>query len=405
MPEETVLDGLGIESDEADEAWESDEAFMEADDSVEDLGEAQRRRRRYSRQRPAVRGVRGMTMRDADGRARNVAFPARLATTAETNRGLASQEVARRALEERIHRLEARNRQQQNNGAAISGIVTLVIGGGLTALSLFKAAQPAQTGVSLSANPGANSTVFSRSANEETAKMATLTSVTQLAATGARALVNRGYPHSGLGIAADAFAAVQIAGYTLASLLPPSQQSKSSLAVTSVATADQVTSVIARPDAATGDYVYAQAPSADGKNVAGWYVLSSAFPNGGSQPSHWGLLQVRHRAQRPQATPTLLRQRATRIAGACGGPCPMSTGTTERLFASTNLDPALAEAVEAAPAGGFGRRHPLEDPSHVPPSSGWCRASIGSARAASRPGRPGRSAAIPMSSASRRAGR
>jgi hypothetical protein len=282
MPEEMVVDSLGVESDEADEAWESDEAFMEADDSVEDLGEAQRRRRRSTRYRPAVRGVRGMTMRDSDGRARNVAFPARLATTAETNRGLATQEVGRRALEERIDRLEARNRQQLKKGASVSGIVTLVIGGGLTALSLVKAAQPAQTGVSLSANQSATSTAFSRWANEETAKMATLSSVTQLAATGATMLVNGRYHRSGIGIAADAFAAVQIAGYTLASLLPSSLlQSKSNLTFTSVASADQVTSVIARPDAAIGDYVYAQAPSADGKNVAGWYVLSSTFPNGG----------------------------------------------------------------------------------------------------------------------------
>ena len=46
----------------------------------------------------------------------------------------------------------------------------------------------------------------------------------------------------------------------------------------------------------------------------------------------------------------------------------MSTSTTERLFATTNLDPALAEAVEAAPADrmleGIIR---LEDPSQVPP--------------------------------------
>src|SRR5215813_9781934 len=125
MPEEMFVESLGVESDEADDAWEADEGYDEADDSVEDLGERtrqQRRRRRYAnnRYRPG-RGVRGMTMRDADGRARNVAFPARLATTAETNRGLASQEVARRALEERIDRLEARNRQQLKNGASVSG--------------------------------------------------------------------------------------------------------------------------------------------------------------------------------------------------------------------------------------------------------------------------------------------
>jgi hypothetical protein len=280
MPEEMVVDSLGVESDEADEAWESDEGFMEADDSVEDFGEARQRGRRPGR-RPPVRGVRGMTMRGADGRAHNVAFPARLATTAETNRSLASHDAARRALEERIDRLEARNRQQLKKGASVSGIVTLAIGGGLTALSLFKAAQPAQTGVSPSTNRGATSTAFSRWANEETAKMATLTSVMQVAATGATMLVNGRYHRSGIGIAADAFAAVQIAGYTLASLLPSSLlQSKSNLAVTSVATADQVTSVTARPDAAIGDYVYAQGPSAPGKNDEGWYVLSSAFPNG-----------------------------------------------------------------------------------------------------------------------------
>src|SRR5258708_37635313 len=99
MPEEMILDSLGPEYDEAED-WESDDAFAEADDSVEDLGErAQRRRGRNGRYRPG-RGVRGMTVRDGDGRARNVAFPARLATAAETNRGLASQEVARRGLEE-----------------------------------------------------------------------------------------------------------------------------------------------------------------------------------------------------------------------------------------------------------------------------------------------------------------
>jgi subtilisin family serine protease len=46
----------------------------------------------------------------------------------------------------------------------------------------------------------------------------------------------------------------------------------------------------------------------------------------------------------------------------------MNTGTTERLFASTNLDPALAEAFEAAPADGILEGViRLEDPSQVPP--------------------------------------
>src|SRR5829696_5792669 len=46
----------------------------------------------------------------------------------------------------------------------------------------------------------------------------------------------------------------------------------------------------------------------------------------------------------------------------------MNTATSERQFAATNLDPALAEAVDAAPPGqiieGIVR---LEDPQQVPP--------------------------------------
>jgi len=211
MPEEMIVE-WGAEADEADEAWEADEAFDEADDSVEDLGERtqQRRRRRSGRYRPG-RGVRGMTMRDADGRARNVAFPARLATTAETNRGLAGQEAARRALEERLNRLETRSRTQQKNTSSISGIVTLLLGGGLTAFSLFKANQDKGSG-----------TLFNKWSDENTAEMATLTSVAQLATTGATMLVNGRYHRSGIGMAADAFAALQIAGFAVASI-PPSK--------------------------------------------------------------------------------------------------------------------------------------------------------------------------------------
>jgi hypothetical protein len=259
MPEEMVADSLDVESDEA---WESDEGFMEADDSVEDFGEAQRRRGRYSRRR-AVVGVRGMTMRDADGRARNVAFPERLATTAETNRGLAGQEAARRALEERIHRLEARNRQQPKNSASISCIVSLAIGGGLTAFSLFKAQQ------------GTGGTLSSRWVDEETAKMATLSSVTQLAATSANMLVNRRYHRSGIGIAADAFAAVQIAGFTLASL----QQLTPMSTYTRVSDQSALNTVAMADGAASGDFIYVS-PTAPA-TIGQWYVLSKDFSNGG----------------------------------------------------------------------------------------------------------------------------
>ena len=162
-----------------------------------------------------------MTVRDADGRARNVAFPAKLATADETNRGLATQEVARRALEQRLDRLETRGMQQQKNGSAISGIVTLLIGGGLTAFSLFKASQSTSTG-----------STFSKWAQEDMAKVATLTSVGQIAGSGAKLLVNGRYHRSGIGMAADAFAAAQVAGFALASLSPPEPSPSSCKPVT-----------------------------------------------------------------------------------------------------------------------------------------------------------------------------
>jgi hypothetical protein len=254
-----MADEMIIESDEADEGWESDEAFMEADDSVEDLGERaqQRRRHRNNRYRPG-RGVRGMTMRDADGRAHKYAFPAPVATSAETNRGLASQEVGRRALEARIDRLEARNRQQLKNSASISGIVTLVLGGGLTAISIFKVQQGQGSG-----------SLLNKWADQSTAQMATVAAVGQLAATTAGMLVNHGYHRSPVGIAADAFAAVQIAGFTLASLQPANQLQN----FTSVKDKAAVDAAAASPGAAIGDRIYDEQ---DDK----WFVVSSGFPNG-----------------------------------------------------------------------------------------------------------------------------
>jgi len=259
MPEEMIVESWVAEADEADEAWEADEAYDESEDSVEDLGEAreQRRRRRYGRgrYRPG-RGVRGMTLRDADGRARNVPFPARLATTAETNRSLAGQEAARRALEQRLERLEARSRQQAKNTSSISGIVTLLLGGGLTAFSLFKANQDKGSG-----------TLFSKWSEENTATMATLTSVGQLATTGATMLVNGRYHHSGIGMAADAFAALQIAGFAVASIPPSSTLSKHTV----VSTTDGLSVVAASPGAVDGDLVYVDDASKQ------WFVLSKEF--------------------------------------------------------------------------------------------------------------------------------
>jgi len=57
MPEEMIVE-WGAEADEADEAWESDEGYDEADDSVEDLGERTdpRQRRRYGRGYSGIEG-------------------------------------------------------------------------------------------------------------------------------------------------------------------------------------------------------------------------------------------------------------------------------------------------------------------------------------------------------------
>src|SRR5262249_38600005 len=102
-----------------------------------------------------------------------------------------------------------------------------------------------------------------------TAQMATVTSVSQLATTGARMLVNGRYPRSGIGIAADAFAAVQIAGFTLASL----QQPKPVATYTTVSSTDALNQAAMSPSAAIGDPLY-------NSGVYQWYVLSKDFNNG-----------------------------------------------------------------------------------------------------------------------------
>jgi len=90
--------------------------------------------------------------------------------------------------------------------------VTLLLGGGLTAFSLFKANQDKGSG-----------TLFNKWSDENTAEMATLTSVAQLATTGATMLVNGRYHRSGIGMAADAFAALQIAGFAVLRSRHPSR--------------------------------------------------------------------------------------------------------------------------------------------------------------------------------------
>src|SRR5580693_8923912 len=104
MPEETI-EGVVWESEDA--IYESEDAIAEAEDSVEDFGEATRRKQPKKYFRPG-RGVQGISLRNQDGRVRNVPFPTKLATVDETNKGLASADLARRALGNRLDQLEAR---------------------------------------------------------------------------------------------------------------------------------------------------------------------------------------------------------------------------------------------------------------------------------------------------------
>jgi|SRR5688572_1212397 len=204
-----MIESLPWESDEAED-WESDEAIAESEDSAEDIGERARRRRGRRRVpfRPG-RGVRGIAVRGQDGAVRNLSFPTRLATAAETNRGLATQEVARRALDERLDRLETRMRAQVKNDAAAGGIVALLIGGGLSAYGAYQAAQK-PSGFKLG-----------NWANENATAMAALASVSQIATSGAKLAISGRYHRSGFGVAADAFSAAQLAAFALGSLYQP----------------------------------------------------------------------------------------------------------------------------------------------------------------------------------------
>jgi len=218
MADEMMLENVPSESDEAED-WESDEAIAEAEDTAdaEDIGEWRRRSRyppgRYppgrgpGRYPPVVRGIRGMTSRGPEG-VRNFRFPAKVATAAETNRGLAKQEVGRRDLEQRLARLENRFRGQQNKDSSASGLVSLAIG---VPLAAWGAINPTVTGGSRLENW----------ASQRSTEMATLMSVSQIATSGAKLVINGRYHRSGIGIAADIFAAAQIATFSYASLSKP----------------------------------------------------------------------------------------------------------------------------------------------------------------------------------------
>src|SRR5688572_33021852 len=222
MSDEMLLESVPFESDESED-FESDEAFVEAEDSDEDFGEARppranRRLRRVNRFLPVKRGVSGLKLRGSDGRVRNLPFPTKLATAAETNRGLASQEVGRRALAERLDKLESGIRVNQKKDGAVAGTAYLAIGGGLTAYSLFKANQKP-----------ANESFLKAWANESSAQMATVASATQVVTSGAKWLINGQYHRSGVGIVADVFSLVQIAGYTYATLFQEEEETFTSV--------------------------------------------------------------------------------------------------------------------------------------------------------------------------------
>jgi hypothetical protein len=198
MSDEMILEDYPYESDEAED-WESDEFFAESDESAEDIGERARRNR--NRRRRRVRGVSGVRLRGPDG-VRNVPFPAKLATATETNRGLAS-------LGGRLDRIENGVRSQHRNDSSITGIVTLILGGGLSVWGAVEASR--QSGFS-----------FGNWAKQPQSQMAALASVSQIATSGAKLAIHRRYPRAGLGIAADIFSVAQLAAFAFGSLHKPS---------------------------------------------------------------------------------------------------------------------------------------------------------------------------------------
>lgn len=192
-----MIEDYDWESDESED-WESDEAFAESEDSAEDIGEA-RRRRRQRGLRP-VRGRQGLTVRRPGGGVQRVPFPAPLATAAETNRGLAK-------LAERLNRLETRSRVQQNKDGAVTGMVTLAIGGGLAGFGAIQSRKSTVSG-----------TAIQKWVAEPSTRTAALVSATQLATSGAKVVIKGRYDKSAIGVTADVFAAALLAAFAFGSL-------------------------------------------------------------------------------------------------------------------------------------------------------------------------------------------
>ncbi|MBV9359725.1 MAG: hypothetical protein JO023_29795 [Chloroflexi bacterium] len=213
-----------FEGESEGEFAESEEGFDEAEEGAEDLGEAARRRRRrgqrryYGRSRPypgygrapgTVNGVGGLRVRGQNGQVTRLPFPAPLATAAETRRGLATQEVARRELEDRLSQLEARARRGPSRDASSSGLVTLALGGGLATWGLVEASK---SGSGLSLGSWTKQTPT---------EAALVVSLTQLATSGARIATYHRYARSGFGITGDVAAAGFVLLYAFGALHQP----------------------------------------------------------------------------------------------------------------------------------------------------------------------------------------
>lgn len=192
-----ILEDYGESFDS--EGWDSNEAFAEDYDSAEDIEERLRRHRQRGKAFLPGRGVRRIALRGPDGQVKNTMLPTPLATAHETNRGLAS-------LGARLRNLETRSMARQNRDGAVMGLVTLAIGGGLSAYGVFQAGKEGGKGLT-----------FRTWAEEPSTRAAALVSATQLATTGAKLVINGQRP-SGIGLTADIFAATQLAAFAYGSL-------------------------------------------------------------------------------------------------------------------------------------------------------------------------------------------
>ena len=194
MTIDAVTDATQWESGEAD--WDSDDSYEDDfGEDTEDIGEARRRSRNRQPRYRRLQGVRGVRLHGRDGSPQTLRFPQNVARVDETNNAL-------RALDAKLTQLETRYGRQLKNDSSVTGVVTLTVGGGLTAFSAFQAAEDQSGGSKLA--------VWK---NSEATKMASVISVTQLATTGAKLLVNRRSSWTPLGVAADIFAAGQLATY------------------------------------------------------------------------------------------------------------------------------------------------------------------------------------------------